>query len=81
MATVRVAQIPGARINIGEEEGRVRMIGGVFKQQVVHRFQKSLRIVGRDGALAAQVGLQIGHQERSRNAFSRNVGQYESQMA
>ena len=43
--------------------------------------QEALRLIERNGALAAEIGLQIGHQQRGGDAFARNVADNEAEPA
>src|SRR5207249_9259688 len=63
MPAARVAQAPRAVVILGEEEGGVGVVGGILVEELVHRAQEALRVIASARALAAQVRLQIGHQQ------------------
>src|SRR5437016_5779221 len=79
MPAIRVAQAAHAVVIFGEEkcgEGAVRRI---LTKQPVHRAQEALRLIERDGALAAEIRLQIGHQESGGDSFSRDVADHQTE--
>src|SRR5438445_9882576 len=61
MAAVGVAQAAGGVVIFGEEEGGEGTVGSVVAKELVHRAQEALGLIESDGALAAQIGLKIGH--------------------
>ena len=73
MPAIGVAQAPRAVIVFGEEERGVSALNGVLEKELVHRFQKPLRMFQSGGALAAQIRLQIGHQQSRGDSFARDV--------
>src|SRR5215469_3699049 len=81
MATVRVAQLACAIIVFGEEESSVIPTGRVFVKQLIHRAKKSLGLFPSRRALAAQSGLEIGHEQSGSNAFAGYIGYYQPQPA
>jgi hypothetical protein len=74
---VRLAEASRPVVELQIEKGRVRVVGGTFVKEPVHRLQKALRMIHRRGALTAQIGLQIGHQQRGRQAFAGDVADHE----
>src|SRR2546430_4108154 len=46
---------------LAKEQCGVGAVGRVLVEQAIHQLQEALRMIEGDGALAAQVGLQIGH--------------------
>src|SRR5579859_7918487 len=74
MAAVDVAQAAGRDVVIGEEERGEGAVGRVLREKLIDGLQETLGVVERDGALAAEIGLQIGHEEGGGDAFAGNVG-------
>src|SRR5439155_12329162 len=50
-------------------------------EKLVHRAQEALRLIKSKGALATQIGLQIGHQESGGDAFSGDIADDEAEAA
>src|SRR5229473_1915572 len=73
MAAVGIAQAAGGVVVFGEEEGGECAVGSVVAKELVDGAKEALGLVKGDGALAAQIGLKIGHQEGSGDAFSGDV--------
>ena len=57
VSAVRIAEAPGMIIVFGEEERGLGAISSVFVEQLIHRLQKSLRMLESDCTLASQVRL------------------------
>src|SRR5260370_39746763 len=74
MSAIGVAQAPRPVVVLGKEERGVAAVVRVLVKQPIHRAQQALRLVECDGALAAKVRLQIGHQKSGGNPLSRNIG-------
>src|SRR5579859_3734021 len=74
MAAVDVAEAAGRDVVIGEEERGEGPIGSVLREELIDGLQETLGLVERDGALAAEIGLKIGHEESGGDAFAGNVG-------
>src|SRR5262249_28240572 len=55
-----------------------RAIRRIFTKKLVYRPQEASWLIQSDCALAAQVRLQVRHQESSADAFTRNIGDDES---
>src|SRR5437879_13911877 len=70
MAAIGVAQAAGGVVIFGEEESGESAVRRVVAEKLVHRTQEALRLIESESALAAQIGLQIGHQESGGNSFS-----------
>src|SRR5712664_602714 len=70
MATIGVAQAARGVVILGEEEGGEGAVRRVLAKELVHGTQEALRLVQSDGALAAQIGLKIGHQESGGDSLS-----------
>src|SRR5271166_2172283 len=78
MAAVGVAQAAGLIVVFGKEERRVGAFGGVLAEEAVDRTQETLRFLDRHGALAAQIGLKIGHEEGGGDPLAGDVAYYEA---
>src|SRR5260370_13811202 len=78
MATIRVAEAADGVVIFSEEEGGKGAVGCVVAEELVDGAKKALGLIESDGALAAQVGLKIGHQESSGDAFSGDVADDET---
>src|SRR5262249_31545837 len=50
------------------------------KKQLVHRPQKSLRMIHSNRALASYVGLQIRHQQSAADSLARNIAGHKSHV-
>ena len=72
MAAVGVAQAAGDVVELREEQCGERGVGGVFAEELIDGTEQASGIRGQ-GPLAAQVGLQIGHEQRGSDAFAGNV--------
>src|SRR5262245_36712798 len=75
---VRVPQAPGTVIVLGEEQGGVGPRGSTLAEQLVHR-REERQWFRRDGALPAQVGLQVGHQQRRGDPLPRDVTNHKAE--
>src|SRR5229473_2196680 len=78
MAAIRVTQVACVVVIFGEEESGERTVGRIVAKELVHGAHQSLRLIESDGAQAAKVGLEIGHQESGGNSFSGDVADHES---
>jgi len=72
MAAVGIAEAARGVVEFGEEERGERGVGSIFAEELIDRAKQPAGIGGHD-ALAAQVGLQIGHEKRRGNAFAGDV--------
>src|SRR5467141_72620 len=81
MAAIGVTQVARGVVIFGEEEGGKGAIGSVVAKELVHGTQEALRLIESHGALAAQIGLQIGHQESGGDSFSGDVADDEAEAA
>src|SRR5882762_3053384 len=61
MPAIRVAQTPRVVVIFGEEKRGERTVRRIFAKELVHGAQEALRLVHGNGALAAQIRLQICH--------------------
>src|SRR5216684_657840 len=78
MAAIGVAQAAGGVIVFGEEESGEGAVGCVVAKELVDGAKEALGLVEGDGALAAQVGLQVSHQEGGGDAFPGDVADDET---
>src|SRR5208282_6493908 len=81
VAAIDVAQTAARVFVIGKEEGGEAVFRDVFAEQAIHRLKQQRQVVERQRVLAADVGLEIGHQQRSGDALSRNVRQDDGEAA
>ena len=81
MPAIGVAQAARLVVVFGEEERGVGAVGRVLVKELVHRPQEALRLIESDGALAAQIRLQIGHQESGGDSLSGNVADHQARAA
>ena len=79
MATIDVAEAAGGDVVIGEEECSERTVGRVLGEELIDGLQEALGLVKRDGALAAEIGLQIGHEKSGGDALAGNVADDEAE--
>ena len=73
MAAIGVAQAARGVVKFGKEKGGERAVRSVVTEELVHRAHQTLQLVEGDGALAAHIGLQIGHQEGGSDSLSGDV--------
>ncbi len=78
MAAVDVADAAGKLVVFGKEEGGERAAGRVFAEELIDGAEQALGVVSGNGALAAKVGLQIGHEESGGDAFAGDVADDEA---
>ena len=79
MAAVGVAEAAGGFVVFAKEQCGERAIRRVLAEELIDRAQKTLWVVAFDGALAAEIGLQIGHEQRCGDAFAGNIADDEAQ--
>ncbi len=73
MAAIYVAEAACGDVVVGEEEGGEGAVGRVLREELVDDAKNIFQAIVRDGALAAEIGLQVGHEERGGDAFAGNV--------
>ncbi len=73
MAAIDVAKAAGGDVVVGEEERGERTVGSVLGKELVDDTKNIFQAILRDGALAAEIGLQIGHEESGGDAFAGDV--------
>ncbi len=81
MSAIDVADKAARDVVIGEEERGESAVGRVLGKELIDCAQEALRLIERNSALAAEIGLQIGHQERGGDAFAGNVADNEAEPA
>lgn len=81
MAAVNVADKATRDVVIGEEERGEGAVGRVLGKELIDGAQEALRLIERNSALAAEIGLQIGHQQRGGDPFAGNVADDETEPA
>src|SRR5258708_10477468 len=79
MAAIRVGEADDGIVIFGEEKGGERAVGSIVAKELVHGTEEPLRLIESDGALAAQISLQIGHQESGGDSFSGDVTDHEAE--
>src|SRR6266446_6106378 len=77
-AEEKAGEVARGVVVFGEEESGERAVGRIVAKELIHGAHKALRLVQSEDALAAQVGLEIGHQESGGNSFSGDVADHES---
>ncbi len=63
----------------GEEHGGVGAVDGVVVEGFVDAAQKQLRLLAGHGELAAEVGLEVGHEQSGGDAFAGDVADEEAE--
>src|SRR5260370_35466213 len=81
MAAIRIAQAAGGVIVFGEEESGKGAVGSVVAEELVDGAKEALGLVEGDGALAAQIGLKIGHQGSGGGTLPGDGADYETEPA
>ena len=79
MAAIDVAEAAAGNMVVGEEERRERAVGRVLREELVDDAKNIFQAIVRDGALAAQIGLQVGHEQRGGDAFAGDVADDEAE--
>src|SRR5271169_5583547 len=79
MAAIDVAEAAAGNMVVGEEERGERTIGRDLREELVDDAKNIFQAIVRDGTLAAQIGLQVGHEERGGDAFAGNIADDESE--
>src|ERR1035438_5467971 len=77
MSAIYVAQVPRPVVILGKEQGGVGAFRRILVKQTIGQLQEALWLIECDSTLAAQIRLQVGHQERGRDSFSRNIAHYQ----
>jgi|ERR1700675_2727848 len=78
MAAVDVAKAASRVVILGEEERGEGTAGRVLAEELIHGAEEALRLIQSKRGLAAQIGLEIGHQESRSDALSRDVADDET---
>ena len=79
MAAVGIADAAGYVVVFGEEKSGESGVSGVVTEEFVDGTQETLRVINGDGALAAKIGLQVGHEKSGSDAFAGDVADHETQ--
>jgi hypothetical protein len=79
MAAVDVAEAAGGNVVVGEEKGGEGAVGRVLRKELVDDAKNIFQAIVRDGTLAAEIGLKIGHEESGGDAFAGNVADDEAE--
>src|SRR5258708_362221 len=79
MSAVCVAQVLRLIVVLAKEKCGIGVVGGVVVKQLVNSSQQPLWIIPGDRALAAQIRLQVRHQQSAGNPFSRDVSKHQSE--
>jgi hypothetical protein len=74
VTAIGVFELAGDVVIDGEEESGVGVVGGAVEEQLVDGVEKAREIVKRDGVAAAEISLEIGHQQSAGNSLPGNVG-------
>src|SRR5579863_607556 len=77
MTAVRVAQLARMIVVFSEEEGGVVTLSGIPVKRLMHGSQEPLRLLPRRRALAAQIRLEIGHQQSGRHALVDDIANHQ----
>ena len=77
MSAIYITQAPRSVVVLGKEQGGVGVFGRILVKQAIGQLQEALWLIQCDGGLAAQIRLQVGHQERSRDSFSCNIADHQ----
>jgi hypothetical protein len=78
VTTIGVFDLAGHVVVHGDEERGIAVVGGAVKEELVDGTEETRKIVESDGVAAAQIGLQIGHQESAGNSLPGDIGENES---
>ena len=73
MAAIDVAEAAGGDVVVGEEERGEGAVGRILREELVDDAENIFHAIVRDGALATQIGLQVGHEESGGYAFAGDV--------
>ena len=79
MAAVGVTKTAGGVVVFGEEKRGEGGVSGVVAEELIHRAQEAIGLIERDAALAAEIGLKIGHEQGGGDAFAGNVADDEAE--
>ena len=79
VAAVGVAEAAGGVVVVGEEDGGVGGVGGVLEEEAVDGLEEGLGLVAGEEELAAEVGLEVGHEKRGGDAFAGDVADDEAE--
>src|SRR5271168_616661 len=81
MAAIGITQATGPVVVFAKEESGEGAVGSVVAEELIDGTQELLGLIESDGALAAEVSLEIGHEESGGDAFSGDVADDEAEAA
>jgi len=81
MAAIGITQAACGVVIFAKEESGERAVRSVVAKELIDGAQETLRLIESDGALAAEIGLEIGHQESGGDAFSGDVADDKTEAA
>jgi hypothetical protein len=73
MAAIDIAEAAAGNVVVGEEKRGEGAVGRVLREELVDDAKNIFQAIVGDGALAAQIGLQVGHEQRGGDAFAGDV--------
>ncbi len=79
MPAVCVSQALCGVVVVGEEDRGIGAVDRVLVEEAIHGLQKEQGLFAGEGELAAQVGLQVRHEQRGGDAFSCDVADDEAE--
>lgn len=79
MAAIDVAEQAGGNVIVGEEERGEGTVGCVLGEELIDGLEEAFGVVEGNGALAAEIGLQIGHEKRGGNSLPGDVADDETE--
>src|SRR6266436_308423 len=81
MPAVRVPQTSCMVVVLRKKESGISTVLSILVKELIHRLQKVLRLSQGDGTLATKISLQIRHQKRGSNSFSRNISDHQAETS
>src|SRR5579862_247813 len=78
MSAIDIAHVSRAVVIFREEERGISVVGGILVEQLIHGLQQLPRIIPHDRALAAQVRLEIGHEQSTSNSLPSDVAEHQA---
>src|SRR5208282_5986271 len=79
VSAVGVAQEPRFVVVFGKKQRGVGVLRRILVKELVHGAQEAFWLIESNGALAAQICLQIRHQKSSRNSLPGNITDHQSE--
>src|SRR5271170_3626551 len=78
VTAVDVTETAGGVIVVGEEDRGIGRVRGVLEEEAVDGLEEELWFVASEGELAAEVGLEVGHEQSGGDAFAGYVADDET---